>query len=184
MLGVLPTSLEINGEEYGIRTDFRVILTIFEAMNDEELTDREKAIVTLSCLYERVPADLNAALSSAIWFINGGKSVNSETQKPAPKLFDWEQDESLIFSAINKVAGCEVRNLAFLHWFTFLGYFNEVGEGLFSTVLNIRSKRARGKKLEKYEQEFYREHKSLVDLRRKRTSEEQSEIDALNGVFR
>ena len=33
----LPTSLEVNGKEYSIRSDFRVVLDILSAMNDPDL---------------------------------------------------------------------------------------------------------------------------------------------------
>jgi hypothetical protein len=53
--------------------------------------------------------------------------------------------------------------------------FGEIGEGLFSTVLHIRQKKSQGKKLEKWEDEFFRNHKELIVIR---SPEEQSEIDA------
>ena len=35
----LPKSVEINDQNFSIRYDFRVILTIFEVLDDEELSD-------------------------------------------------------------------------------------------------------------------------------------------------
>lgn len=61
----------------------------------------------------------------------------------------------------------------YIHWWTFLGYFNEIGEGLFSTVINIRQKKNKGKKFEKYEQDFYQNNKDLIDLKKKYAKEEQ-----------
>ena len=46
MLGQLPTTLQINGKKYEIRTDYRNVLRIFEAFADKELTDKEKMIIT------------------------------------------------------------------------------------------------------------------------------------------
>jgi len=66
-----------------------------------------------------------------------------------------------------------------MHWWTFLGYFNEIGECLLSTVINIRQKKNKGKKLEKYEQEFYRANKSLIDIKTRYTPEEQAEKERL-----
>lgn len=37
----LPETIELGGEEYEIRTDFRVILDILKAMADPELSDQE-----------------------------------------------------------------------------------------------------------------------------------------------
>ena len=39
----LPTAVEINGTEYQIRSDYRDILTIIEALSDAELSEEEKA---------------------------------------------------------------------------------------------------------------------------------------------
>lgn len=43
--------------------------------------------------------------------------------------------------------------------------FNEIGEGLYSNVINIRYKLAHNKKLSKGEQDFYRTTKNLLILR-------------------
>lgn len=43
----LPKSVEINGKEFAIRYDYRVILDIFEAMNDR-LPARRTALLTCS----------------------------------------------------------------------------------------------------------------------------------------
>lgn len=70
-----------------------------------------------------------------------------------------------------------------LYWWSFLGYFGEIGEGLFSQVIHIRSKKSRGKKLEKWESEFLRENKELVEIKKKYTKEEQAERDRLNALL-
>lgn len=166
MIGVLPQSLIINEKKYPIQADYRVVLRIFEAFNASELNNYEKAYVCLKNLYiepERIPPiDLQEAVDKAFWFVGGGDMPKSEPSRIA--TLDWHHDESIIFPAVNKVAGCEVRSLPFLHWWTFLGYFGEIGEGLCSTVMNIRHKRADGKKLDKWEREFLRKHKELVIL--------------------
>ena len=176
MIGLLPKALTVNGEEYTIRTDYRVALTIFEAYNDPDLSQADKAFVCLNCLYETMPPDISAALEQAAWFLDGGAKVKLK-QLPV-KTIDWEQDEGLIFPEINRAAGGEVRALEYLHWWTFLGYFSSMGECLYSQVLNIRQKRAKGKKLEKWEQEFFHSHKELIVIREKLTAEEQAELDA------
>lgn len=111
-----------------------------------------------------------------MWFLDGGDVPKS---KKAPvKIIDWSYDESIIFPALNKVAGFETRIASYVHWWTFLGYFSEVGDGLLSQVMNIRGKRAKGKKLEKWERDFYNEHKELVDIKEKLSPEQQAELDA------
>ena len=89
-------------------------------------------------------------LKQCFWFINCG---DTETTRKAPKLMDWEQDARAIVADVNKVAGMEIRALTYLHWWTFLSWFHAIGEGQLSTVVSIRDKLRRGKKLEQWEKE-------------------------------
>ncbi len=179
MIGFLPKTLEVSGKEYPIRTDFRTVLVIFQALNDPELEETEKAIVILQSLYEEIPPDLQEALDKAAWFMDGGQT-HKGNEKP---VMDWEQDEQMIFSAVNKVAGYETRTIEYLHWWSFLGLFNEIGEGLFSTVVNIRKKRNTGKKLDKTEQEFYKRNREIVNLKKRLSKEEQQALDEVNKLL-
>ena len=97
---------------------------------------------------------------------------------------DWEQDEAIVFPAINRVAGCETRSVPYIHWWTFAGYFMEIQEGTFSTVLGIRQKKSQGKRLDKWEMEFYRNNKKVCDLKKRYTEEEQEEIDEWKRLLR
>lgn len=175
MIGQLPVALEIKGQSYKIDPDFRNILTIFEAFSDDLLTDREKAYICIKRLYiGNIPYDLvEEAIRKAYWFCDGGDMP--KTKPDEIRTIDWKHDEQIIFPAVSKTVGVvDVRDLPYLHWWSFLGCFGEIGEGLFSTVLSIRRKKLKGKNLEKYEDEFFKQNKELIILR---TAEEQAAID-------
>lgn len=184
MIGFLPTSVELGGQEYKIRSDYRVILNIYQAFNDPDLSEQEKCYVCLKCLYkDDVPQEhLQEAVDKAYWFVGGG-DVPKEKIQPV-KTLDWEQDESIIFPAVNKAAGFEVRAVPYLHWWTFLGFFNEIGEGLFSSVISIRCKLNKHKKLEKHEKEFYKNHRNMIDLKTKLSAEERQAEDEDNEFLK
>lgn len=179
-----PTSLDIAGVTWEIRTDFRVILDVMEVLADREITDEERAFVALSVFYVNFdPRDHDAdankeAVESMLWFIRGGQE---EEHDNSPRVMDWDQDFHLIAPPINRVLGYECRSVPYdiatntggLHWWTFLGAYMEVGECYFQQVVGIRAKKARGKKLDKSDKEFYRKHKRDIDLRREMTKEEQ-----------
>lgn len=184
----LPSSLEVGGKSYPIRTDFRPALDIMAAFNDPELPEDARLQVMVEILYIDVPPMeyLEEAIKQAIWYLDCGKSPDGKSR---PRTMDWEQDAALIFPAVNKVAGYETRNpQTYTHWWTFVGFFEEIEEGTFSQVLAIRQKRAKGKKLEKWEQEFLRENRSLVELKEKVTGEEQirrqQEQAAVDALFK
>lgn len=170
----LPRSVMIGGRHYGIHADYRDILEIFSYLQDPELPEFLKWSIALGLFYEEyVPEeDLLEAAEFFRSFINCGAR---EENNPGPQLIDWEQDAQDIISDVNKVAGREIRELPFLHWWTFLGWFHAIGEGQLSTLVGIREKLRRGKKLEAWEQEYYRRNKSRVQLRKKYTAREQAE---------
>lgn len=189
MIGYLPTSLTVQGTEYDINPDFRIALLIFEALDDPELTDNDRASVLLECLYcspKSIPYEaLNEAVQRGSWFLDGGKDYGEpHSNANGAKTISWTQDEQLIFAAVNKAAGRELRvpNTP-LHWWTFLGYFSEIGECTLSTVISIRDKRNKHKSLDRVEKEFYKTHKDIIDIKKKRSAAEQAERDRLNALL-
>lgn len=48
----LPTSLEIGGVGFSIRTDFRAILDILAAYSDPDLEEQDKVMICLAILYK------------------------------------------------------------------------------------------------------------------------------------
>lgn len=186
----LPKSVVIGGRDFPIRYDYRVILDIFEAMNDPELTDQERALAVLQMFYVDFDAveDYEAAIRECFWFINGGKYEDSSKKKP--RLVAWEQDFPYIAAPINRVLGYEIRaveydpetNTGGLHWWTFLSAYMEIGDCLFAQVVGIRSKKARGKKLDASDQEFYRRNRDLVDIKARYTEAEEELLKQWTGI--
>ena len=167
----LPSFVIIEGEKFEIKTDWKNIIDIFECFNDDNLTKYEK----FDCLfdlfykdYEKI-TDGKQALDYLYLFINGNrKEEQTKSQKSSGvelKLVDWQKDLPLIIPPVNKVLGYDVREKEHLHWWTFYGAFNEIGECTFQTYVGIRYKLAKRKKLEDLEKEVYRNHKSEIDIK-------------------
>lgn len=184
MIYDLPETVEFGGREWRINTDFRDVLNILTAFEDPELTNEEKAYVCLYNIYpefEKIPKSLvQQAYDAAIEFIDHG---HPDDKKPSKKTMDWEQDAPLIFPAVNRVAGFETRSADYIHWWTFMGYFMEIKDSTYSTVLSLRQKKARGKKLEKYEQEYWKNNRGICELRRKETEEDKEEKARLEAIL-
>jgi hypothetical protein len=174
MTYTLPKSVEVNGREYEIRSDFRAILDILEAINDTELTDQKRAYVVLDIFYpqfaEMREGDYEAAISRCLWFINGGQEDNGKKLK---KVMDWQQDFPLVVAPINRVIGYEIRAVEYLHWWTLLAAYQEIdGDCTFAQVVSIRQKLASGKQLDKSDREFYRRNRDMIDLKQRYTDAE------------
>lgn len=176
----LPTSVEVNGTEYAIQSDYRAVLDILTALSDADLSNQDKAEAALKIFYldfEEMPAsDYQEALNQCFRFIDRGKE--SKEQKKQPVVMSWEQDFDMIIAPINRIACCEVRSLSYLHWWTFVSYYMEIGDCLFAQVVAIRDKKARGKPLDKQDREFYRRNRDLIDLKTTYTEAEQDLLAA------
>lgn len=172
----LPKSLDVCGVEYAIETDFRAILDIFSILIDEDLDAEAKSIGVLGIFYfdfrDMPSAHIPEALKKCFWFINSG---HEEEQKKTPKLMDWEQDFQYIVAPINRIAGQEVRALPYLHWWTFLSYYGEIGDCYFAQIVRIRNLKAEGKLKDKADKEFYRRNRDAIDIKR-RYSEAEEEV--------
>jgi hypothetical protein len=184
----LPTSVEVGGAERPIRSDFRAALDCIQIVSDPELVDDDRTLLLLECFYdswdEQIgdeviehgwmdidPRDYQEAVDRALWFIGGGKEA---ARARRPKLMDWEQDFPIIAAPVNRVLGFECREVPYLHWWTFLAAYNEIGDCLFANVVSIRKKKAQGKKLDKADQAFARENSDLVNFRVKATAAEEA----------
>lgn len=172
----LPKSIEVCGEMYEIRSDFREVLDIFEILNDVELNEQERGFLALLFFYpdfgNMPPESYGEALKMLLWFINGGNN-EEESDRKKPRLLDWEQDFPYIIAPINRVIGHEIRSDDYLHWWTFLSAYMEIGECTFAQIVHIRDAKSRGKPLDKSDQEWYCRNRKLVDMPVKYTSAEE-----------
>ena len=183
MMWDLPIAVEINGIKHPIRNncDYRVVLDVICALNDSELTDEEKVKCALFIFYEDISQidNFETAIKEMLRIINNGEEETA-TSDHKPQLMDWEHDFKQIAPPISRVLGYDVRTPdKYCHWWSFLGAYMEIGgECTFATIVSIRNKRAKGKKLEKWELDFLREHRKIVDLPQKLTAEERELLNS------
>lgn len=180
----LPVSLTVGGKGQPIHADFRDVLEVIRRLNEEEQHGQVRVYVAMSLFYTRfdtIPENCyQEAAERMADFIAAGEEPDG---RPHPKTIDWVQDRALIISDLNRVAGREVRALPFVHWWTFVAWFNAIGDGQLATVVAIREKRRKGKKLSDWEREFYREHRSSIDFRTRYTQEELDERERLKKLL-
>lgn len=185
----IPISIQSSdGKEYKIRNrgDYRTILDCFDALDDAELESSERLMASLLIFYEDFNCiedlyavdNLQELVTGMYNFFNcNQKSSGSESKY---KLIDWEQDSQLICSAVNKAAGFEIRSAEYVHWWTFMGYYTAIGESPINTIIGIRDKIMRGKKLEKYESEYRRNNPQFFTWNNKTVDQQEAEAYVMN----
>lgn len=182
----LPVTITSGGREYPIRNqgDYRVILDVIAALNDDELEEDERMeaalIIFLDCDIETLPNPLEAAEAMMEFLRCGYADAEHKNER---KLMDWQDDAPMIISGVNRVLGREVRAVPYMHWWTFFAAYMEIGESTLATVISIRDKLARGRKLEKYEERFWLEHPELFTFSadRKRAQQDLEDLTAIWG---
>lgn len=190
----LPTTVGIDGNEHPIceKGDYNMVLDCFAALNDAELSESERLTAAMVIFYEDItdPNEISrifygdegiaAAVKKMFEFFNCGRP-QAGAELPY-KLIDWEKDGQMICAAVNNVAGKEIRAEPYIHWWTFIGWFNSIGESVLSTVCAIRKKISTGKKLEKFEREFKRDNPEYF-IWDSRTAEQQAEERAIIDLW-
>ena len=188
----LPISVEIDGTEYPIRNkcDYRVVLDVIKALNDEDLDMQYRIICALFIFYGndelntkekvlkafRTKENTQIAIDEMTKIISLGEE---KEQDDKPPIMDWEHDFNHIAPPINRVLGYSVRDENnYTHFYDFIGAYQEIGECLWANIVSVRSKRMKGKPLDKWEREFYNENRKLIDLPNKLTDEEQEWLDS------
>ena len=163
----LPITISLDDKDYAItnKGDFRMVLDCFSALEDVELSEDYRILASLLIFYEDfnsvedIPQDedvLEKLIKGMMNFFNCGRE--DENDGLNLKLIDWEQDSQIIMSAINNVAGKEIRLENYIHWWTFVGYYMSIGESVLATVVSIRNKIVKTEKLEKWEEKFRKEN--------------------------
>ena len=183
----LPEIVDNNGVDLIIREkcDYRIVKKVIRALKDTELKDEEKLQCALIIFYENYKEikDVEDAVKQMFFIIDCGNQYKVQntykSNEPKPEVMNWDYDWDIIAPELNKVLGYDIRTpKKYTHWWTMIGAYMCVGEGTFNTVIGIRSKRAKGKKLDKWEEEYIREHREMVELPKNLTEEEQEWLDS------
>ena len=146
----LPISITVNEISYNIRNkgDYRVIMDCFIALNDYDMEKDFRIITSLLIFYEDLNSfediddldsdTLKELIQKMFLFFNcGEKSIGAVKNY---RLIDWENDSQILASSINKVANTEIRSLPYMHWWTFMGYYLQIGEGVLSRLYPLEKK--------------------------------------------
>jgi hypothetical protein len=193
MIYDLPTSLDVCGLSYEIRSDYRAVLDVCAALSDADLSDQDKGLVTLDIFYPAFsgytvesdgteeailmpPEHYEEAIKRCFWFVSCG---DENQNRKAPKLMDWEKDFKYIVAPVNRVVGQEVRAAQYMHWWTFIGAYYEIGgDCTFAQIVRIRDLLNRGKKLDKQDREWYVKNRGLVDMKSSYSEKEKAVLGA------
>lgn len=168
LVDYLPETVEIEGTEYAIETNFRTFILFEMMMQDPELSDAEKARQGLELVYPEIPENLDAAVDGLLWFYAGGKRWREkragavEGTTGVQRIYSFEHDDDYIYSAFLTQYHIDLQDIEYLHWWKFKALLRTLSSDLeFSKIMEYRSVDIDAT-MTKEQRDFYRRKKERM----------------------
>lgn len=189
LLSELPEFGKSSGLE--MRTDFRESIKFELLMQDAEISEEDKIMLTLNLYFydlEEVP-DINRAIEDILWFYRCGKplkkskgSKNEDIEEKQKRIYSYEFDDDYIYSAFMEQYGIDLNSIEYLHWWKFKALFNSLNEDTqFAKIMGYRSTNL-AKIKDKETKAMYTRMKQIYALPDMR-SDEEKEADFANQLW-
>lgn len=168
ILDVLPETVEIDGAEYRINSDFRISILFELLMQDDEVGKRQKLIHGLKLYYPEIPHNVTMAVDKMIWFYRCGKETERGGHRSgsgrAKQIYSFEYDDDYIYAAFLEQYGIDLQDIEELHWWKFRALFRGLSEDTeFVKIMGYRSVKINSK-MSKEQREFYKKMQSIHAL--------------------
>ncbi len=134
----LCESVEIDGKEYAINTDFKVWIEI-EHIILQKGTDSPIALAEILCLaYPKLPPDPGAAVRGLLWFYSAGEEQQRGCEQKKP-VYDLALDFNYVWGAFLAEFGIDIAAQN-MHWWKFRALLSCLGDtNKFSQIVGYRS---------------------------------------------
>lgn len=168
LLDILPETVDIDGIEYRINSDFRISILFELLMQDDELGKRQKLVQGLQLYYPEIPHNVTMAVDKMIWFYRCGKETGNgghgSGSGRAKQIYSFEYDDDYIYAAFLEQYGIDLQDIEELHWWKFRALFRGLSEDTeFVKIMGYRSVKINSK-MSKEQREFYKKMQSIHAL--------------------
>lgn len=182
LIDVVPTTVNIEDEDYEINSDFRTSILFELLMQDDDLDDKDKIIQALELYYPTMPSNLNDAVEKMLWFYRGGKNEieTKNTRKgnnKSTQIYSYDYDDDYIYSAYLDQYGIDLQDIEYLHWWKFKAMFKALKEdNMIVKIMGYRSMDI-SKIKDKEQKEYYTKMKKLYEIPKLK-----NEIEKINDI--
>lgn len=166
LVDVAPQSVEIDGAEFEINSDFRTAILFEQMMFDGGFPEHVKSEQALKLFYPEIPENVDGALQKILWFYAGGKEKvgRSESGDSLVRCYDFEYDDEYIFAAFWQQYGLDLESTDYLHWWKFRALFRSLSDDCeIVKIMGYRSIKITSG-MSAHERQFYGKMKKLYAL--------------------
>jgi len=184
LIDLLPTTVNIEGEDYKINSDFRTSILFELLMQDNSITEEDKIIQALELYYPILPTDLNKAIEGILWFYRCEKDEVDNKNKGTGKstnVYSYDYDDDYIYSAFLDQYNIDLQDVEYLHWWKFKAMFKGLKED--NEIVKIMGYRAMDvNKIKDKEQKAH--YKKMQDLHKiPINKDEKGKLDEINNIL-
>jgi len=180
LVDLVPETVEIDGTDYLINSDFRTSILFELLMQDTEIADENKTMPILQLYYPEIPPNTEAAVLMAMWFYAcGNEPRKAKTGKGSSDIqemrYSFEHDAIYIYTAYLEQYHIDLQDIEDLHWWKFRAMFRGLREDCkFAKIMQYRTITLNDN-MSKEERKFYINMKILYALPDNRSEEEKEE---------
>ncbi len=133
-----PTKVEVDGKVIPIDTSFRTALRCMEVVDDDSISDEERAFAIIYLLTDDIPkVNLSKLLLVLKKYLQCGEDNPRQISKQ--RDMDFEQDEKFIISSFMFDYGIDL-NKEDMHWWRFVDLLNGLSSDcILSRIRDIRT---------------------------------------------
>lgn len=188
LIDVVPTSVNIEGEDYEINSDFRTSILFELLMQDYSISDLDKIHIALELYYPIIPNNINLSIEQMLWFYRCGKDITkskgSGKGKSTTQIYSFEHDDDYIYAAFLNQYNIDLQDVENLHWWKFKAMFKSLKED--NEIVKIMGYRSMdlSKIKDKEQKAYYKKMKALYKIPMPKNEQEkleQIEKALLNG---
>ena len=187
LIDLVPTSVEIEGIEYEINSDFRYSMLFELLMQDDSMPDKDKINIALELYYPVKPHNINVAIEQMLWFYRCGKDVvkpkgnGNGKGAGATQIYSFEHDDEYIYAAFLNQYNIDLQDIENLHWWKFKAMFKSLKED--NEIVKIMGYRSMdlSKIKDKEQKAYYKKMKDIYKI--PIAQDEQEKLDEIEKAL-
>ena len=130
-MNLLVDKLPTEYEGLKIDTNFRSFILFELLMQDNQITEQDKILLSIRLFFKEPPKDLKKAIEGILWFYRCGedeKKGKSSGENTKKQIYSYEYDAKYIYSAFLDQYGIDLNEINYLHWFKFKALFEGLND--------------------------------------------------------
>lgn len=185
LIDTVPTSVDIDGVEYEINSNFRYGILFELLMQDSTIGEKEKILMALELYYPEIPKNINEAIDKILWFYRCGKNITSQKctgkDREATQIYSFEYDDDYIYSAFLDQYGVDLQDIEYLHWWKFKAMFKSLKEdNMIVKIMGYRNIDL-SKIKDKEQKDYYKKMQKLYEI--PVSKNEKEKLDEINNIL-